>query len=95
MSAILLVVALVCGFSLSTSVYIDQQSTAGLHADLATRTGADLALRASFDLAEDAAEQDVEVRAAIARTFASTGVEFDTTRMLAAGAIYSIGPQSG
>ena len=95
MSAILLVVALVCGFSLSTSVYIDQQSTAGLHADLATRTGADLALRASFDLAEDATEQDAEVRAAISRTFASTGVEFDTIRTLAAGAIYSIGPQSG
>lgn len=94
LSAILLVVALVCGFSISTSVYVDQQGTEGLRAELATRSGAELALRASLDLADDAAQQDAEVRAAIANTFASTGVSFDTLRTLEAGAIFSLAERS-
>ena len=95
LSAILLVVALVCGVSVATSLYVDRQGTAGLRAELATRAGEDLALRASLDLAEDAAEQDAEVRAAVAKTFGSTGVAFDVTRTLEAGAIYSIDGRSG
>lgn len=82
LAAILVVVMLLCGFSIATTVYIDQQGTAGLRSELASRAGADLALRASLDLGEDAEQQDAEVRAAIVRTFEGTGVDFDVTRSL-------------
>lgn len=90
LAAILVVVALLCGFSVATTVYIDQQGTAGLRAELATRAGADLALRASLDRAEDAARQDDEVRSAISRTFESTGVAFTVTRSLDAEAFFAL-----
>ena len=89
--AILVVVALACGFSIATSAYVDQQATVGLRADLATRSGDDLALRASFDLADDPEQQDAAVRAAVARTFESTSVGFDVTRTLESGALFSTG----
>lgn len=82
--------ALLCGFSIATTVYIDQQGTAGLRSELATRAGADLALRASIDLAEDATAQDEQVRAAIDRTFATTGVSFDVTRTLESEAFFEV-----
>ncbi len=90
LAAILVVVALVCGFSIATTVYIDQQGTAGLRSELETRAGADLALRASLDLADNAQQQDDEVRAAIDRTFASTGIPFDVTRSIDKEAYFKI-----
>ncbi|MGX5681157.1 hypothetical protein [Schumannella luteola] len=90
LAAIVAVVALLSGFSLATTVYIDQQGTAGLRAELETRAGADLALRAAFDLAEDAPAQDEAVRAALARTFDPTGVSFDVTRSIEAEAYFTL-----
>ncbi len=99
MAAILVVVMLLCGFSIATTVYLDQQATAGLRAELASRAGADLALRALIDRAPDSEQQDAEVRAAIARTFDGTGVVFDVTRSLEAGGRYETvdpdAPRSG
>ncbi|MDO7880788.1 hypothetical protein [Antiquaquibacter soli] len=88
LAAIVAVVALLCGLSLAMTVYIDHQGTAGLRAELETRAGADLALRASFDLAEDAAAQDDAVRAALDRTFQPTGIAFDVTRSIDTEAYY-------
>lgn len=90
LSAILVVVMLLCGFSIATTVYIDQQGTAGLRSELASRAGADLALRASLNLAANAEEQDAEVRAAILRTFEATGVTFDVTRTLESDASFEV-----
>ena len=95
MVAILVVVALVCSFSVATSAYLDRQATTGLRAELSAQTGEDLALRASLDIADNADEQDEEVRRAIAKTFDSVEVEFETTRTLEAGAIFSTGDRSG
>lgn len=95
MSAILIVMALVCAFSVAVSVRTEWQATAGLRAELATQAGDDMALRASLDIADNAEQQDAEVRAAIARTLESTGVEFETARTLEGGAILSAGDMSG
>lgn len=88
LSAILIVVAVLCGFSVATTVYLDQQGTTGLRAELESRDGADLALRALLDLAPNAEQQDAAVRAAVERTFDGTGVAFDVTRSLEAEARY-------
>ncbi|KQP56118.1 FtsX-like permease family protein [Agreia sp. Leaf283] len=95
LGAILVVVALVCAFSVATSAYLDRQATTGLRAELSAQTGEDLALRASLDIADDADQQDAEVRRAIAKTFDRVEVEFETTRTLEAGAIYSTSDRSG
>ncbi|NYF09023.1 hypothetical protein HDC94_000179 [Leifsonia sp. AK011] len=98
LAAILVVVVLLCGFSIATTVYLDQQATKGLRSELASRAGADLALRAILDLAPaddeegpdapTAGEQDAAVRAAVERTFDGTGVTFDVTRSLEANGRY-------
>lgn len=98
LAAILVVVMLLCGFSIATTVYLDQQGTKGLRSELASRAGADLALRALLDLAPaddeegpdapTAEEQDAAVRAAVERTFDGTGVTFDVTRSLEANGRY-------
>lgn len=90
LAAILAVVALVTSFAVATVVFLDERGTAGLTTELETRAGADLALRASLDRAEDAAAQDAEVRAAIDRTFAATGVDFTVTRSLESEAYYKV-----
>ena len=80
--AILAIVALVSGIATATVVFFDSRGTEGLRTELSTRTGADLAYRANLDLAADAQAQDAEVRTAIERTFAPTGVDFAVTRAI-------------
>lgn len=86
LSTIAVVVALVSAFSVATVVFLDQRGTAGLTSELSQRTGSHLALRASFDRATEAEQQDAAVRAAIERTFAGTGVSFTVIRALEAEA---------
>ncbi len=71
--ALLGVVALVCGLSVGVVGYLSQAATAGVQSGLEARAGAELALRASLQLAEDPELQDREVRAAIARSFLIDG----------------------
>lgn len=78
--SILAVMALVTGFSIGTSAFLDAQGGRGVQAGLATRAGADVALRASLTVAENPDRQDEAVRAAITRTFAGTGVPFAVDR---------------
>ena len=95
LAAILVVVALVCGFSVATSVFIEDRATQGLRSELALRAGDDLALRASLDLADNAEQQDDEVRDAIAEQLAPTGIRFTVTRTLESGAFYQLNRESG
>ncbi|MEP6875200.1 MAG: hypothetical protein ABI887_12615, partial [Burkholderiales bacterium] len=80
LSSIVAVLALVTGFSIGTSAYLDAQGTRGIQAGLANRAGADVALRASLTVAENPERQDGEVRAAIRSTFAGTGVPMTVDR---------------
>jgi len=88
LATILAVVALVSAFTTATVIFLDERGTAGLTSELSLRSGSDLALRASFDRAIDAEQQDAEVRAAIERTFAPTGVDFTVIRALESEADY-------
>jgi ABC-type lipoprotein release transport system permease subunit len=71
--ALLGVVALVSGLSVGVAGYLAQAADDGVRSGLAERSGAELALRASLQLAEDAELQDREVRAAIAQSFLIDG----------------------
>ena len=77
--AMLAIVALVAGVAAATVVFFDARGTEGLRTELATRTGADLAYRATLNQSDDPEQQDAEVRAAIEHTFAPTGVDFTVT----------------
>jgi len=95
LATILAVVALVSAFATATVIFIDGRATTSLATELGLRAGSQLALRASFDLASDANEQDAQVRAAIERTFANTGVHFAVIRSLESDAIYGTSSDDG
>ena len=78
-AAILGVVALVSGLSVGVIGYLAQSANEGVRAGLASRAGADLALRASLALDPDAEKQDAEVRAAVARSFPGIRIAIDRT----------------
>lgn len=80
---IVAVAALVSGFGVGAVAFLEAQGTAGIRSELAARSGADLALQASFAPAGNAGRQDSEVRAAIANSLAGSGVHFAVTRTLA------------
>lgn len=77
------VAALVSGFGVGAVAFLEAQGTAGIRSEIAARSGADLALQASFAPAGNAQRQDAEVRAAIANSLAASGVHFAVTRTLA------------
>ena len=77
--ALIGVVALVAGLSVGMIGYLAQSADEGVRAGLASRAGADLALRASLALDPDAAKQDAEVRAAVARSFPGISIAIDRT----------------
>lgn len=78
-AAVLGVVALVSGLSVGLIGYLGQSADDGVRTGLATRAGADLALRASLALDPDAGRQDVEVRAAIAHSLDGIPLTVDRT----------------
>ncbi|MEO8263807.1 MAG: hypothetical protein ABI566_14655, partial [Pseudolysinimonas sp.] len=80
LGAILVVVALISALAVGMVGYLAQQATDGVRAGLETRTGADLAFRASLRATANADKQDAEVRAAIVRSFAPTGVDMQVWR---------------
>jgi hypothetical protein len=78
-AALLGVVALVSGLSVGVVGYLAQSANEGVRSGLASRAGAELALRASLALDADAARQDTEVRDAIAHSFAGIPIAVDRT----------------
>jgi len=77
-AALLGVVALVSGLSVGLIGFLGQSADDGVRSGLASRAGADLALRASISLDPvDAAGQDAEVRAAIASSMGGLTVTVD------------------
>lgn len=76
------VAALVSAFGVGAVAFLAEQGTAGIRAELAARTGADLALQASLAPTANAQLQDSEVRAAIAGSLGPSGVRFAVTRAL-------------
>lgn len=78
-AALLGVVALVSGLSVGVVGFLAQSADVGVRAGLASRAGADLALRASLALDADAATQDRQVRAAIQRSFSTVTFAVDRT----------------
>ena len=89
LATIVAVVALVSAFATATVILLDERTTGGVTTELAQRSGSFVALRATFDRASDAEQQDAAVRAAVDRTFAGTGVHFTVIRALESKAVYS------
>lgn len=83
LASIGLVALVVTTFSLGSAIYLAEQGTRGVQAGVGERSRVDLALRASLALATNGERQDAEVRAAIADTFAGTGVAVEVTRAMA------------
>lgn len=77
------VVAIVSALGAGLLGYLESAATDGVRAGLATRAGADLALRVSQPLGEDPAAQDSAVRDVIAAEFSTSGrpigLELDRT----------------
>ncbi|MCU1417476.1 MAG: FtsX-like permease family protein, partial [Schumannella sp.] len=78
-AALLGVVALVSGLSVGIIGFLAQSADDGVRSGLATRAGADLALRASLALDPDPTRQDAEVRAAIDRSMQGLPIAVDRT----------------
>lgn len=81
-AAIGLIVGLVTAVGWGAALYLENQGTLGVRTGIAERAGADLALRASLALDDDATGQDAQVRAAIGTTFADTPFTPSVTRTL-------------
>lgn len=82
--AIAAVLALTTGLAIGTVAFLDEQATRGIRAELDTRVGPDLALRASIAQSANPGKQDREVRDAIAATLSGPRVDADVVRTLAA-----------
>ncbi len=76
------VLAIATAIPLATVSLLEREGTRGIQAELANRVGADLALAASIALSSNPEQQDREVRAAIADTFAPSGVGVAVTRTI-------------
>ena len=83
-AAVAAVAAVVTAASLAVVGALTSSADDGVRLGLASRSGADLALRASITLASDPAAQDAQVRAAIARSFAGLSAEPQVTRTVSA-----------
>ena len=73
------VVAIVTGLGLGLSGYLADAEDEGARVELATSTGADVALEASLDRVEDPETQDADMRAVLAETFQNDGQPIGTT----------------
>lgn len=76
------VLAITSALAAGAAVFLDHEGTRGIQTGLATRAGADLALRASLNRASNPDAQDEQVRAAIAASFAPAAVDVEVTRAL-------------
>jgi hypothetical protein len=81
-AAVLGVVALVSGLSVGVVGFLAQSASDGVRVGLASRAGADLALRASLRLDADAAAQDAAVRQAIDLSFADVDTPITIDRIV-------------
>lgn len=80
LGAILAVVALIAGLAVGMVGFLAQQATDGVRAGLESRAGADLAFRPALRISANPEKQDAEVRAAVVRSFAPTGVDIAVSR---------------
>ena len=80
LGAILAVVALIAALAVGMVGFLAQQATDGVRAGLASRAGSDLAFRPALRMASNPEKQDAEVRAAVVRSFAPTGVDMAVSR---------------
>jgi hypothetical protein len=78
-TALLGVVALVSGLSVGVIGFLAQSANEGVRAGLASRAGAERALRATLQLDDDAEKQDAEVRAAITKSLHGLPMDIDRT----------------
>lgn len=79
-AAVGVITALLGGLAFGLVGLLADQADAGVRAGLAQRAGGDLAFGAALPLADDVERQDEQVRAAVRRSFAATGVPIDVTR---------------
>lgn len=79
-TALLVAAALVAGLAAGISGLLERQTTEGVRAGLAERSGAYLALRLSLPRSADAAGQDADVRGMIERRFAGVALPFAVDR---------------
>lgn len=79
-AALLVAAALVAGLAAGITGLLGHQTTVGVRAGLAERSGAYLGLRVSVPLADDAAEQDAQVRGMIQRRLAGIPLPFAVDR---------------
>ena len=79
------VVAIVTGLGVGLSGYLSNAEVEGARVELATSTGADVALEASLDLVDEAQAQDSTMRTVLADTFRSNGkaIAIDIERYVA------------
>jgi hypothetical protein len=82
LAAIGAVLAITATLTIGTVVLLDQQGTRGIQAELDTRVGADLALRASIALAANPQRQDEQVRDAVETSFAGSHLDLEVIRTL-------------
>lgn len=89
-AAVAVVAALVTGTVIVLLGALDAAADDGVRRGLATRSGADLALRATLPAAGDVEAQDAAVRGAISRALASLSTPPDVTRSAVAGAVVEV-----
>jgi hypothetical protein len=80
--AVFAVVALIAALAVTMVGFLAQQATDGVQSGLQSRAGADLAFRPSLRVSADPGEQDQQVRDAVVRSFAPTGVDMSVSRSL-------------
>jgi hypothetical protein len=83
-AAVAAVAAVVTAASFAVVGALASAADEGVRLGLASRSGADLALRASIPLTADPATQDEQVRAAIARSFSGLSTQPQVTRTISA-----------
>lgn len=79
-TAVAVVAAVVTGTVIALLGTLDVAADDGVRRGLATRSGADLGLRATLPLADEAQEQDAAVRSAISRALAAVSAPVEVTR---------------
>jgi len=89
-TAVAVVAALVTGTVIALLGALDAAADDGVRRGLATRSGADLALRATLPLADDAQAQDAAVRSAISRALADVSAPVEVSRSTVAEAVVEV-----
>ncbi len=89
-AAVAVVAALVTGTVIALLGALDAAADDGVRRGLATRSGADLALRATLPAAGDVDAQDAAMREAISRALASLSTPPDVSRSVVAGAVVEV-----